>query len=210
MLTIDGSFGEGGGQILRSSLALSMITQTAGLRSLAHSGATTGRQRRLFEIALQYLAIDGRQRREVIERRVFVNLVHRGADESEFEHRAMVLDEARVGGATGGRQRRRASGHLGNRAGHEVDERPARRHEGLGVGGLPLDVPAGAVAGNRFAVIVDEAHSSTSGEAMKDLKKVLTTESVPLTADEAADPLTVAERAEAKAEAETTEDGATS
>src|SRR5918993_2117506 len=28
MLTIDGSFGEGGGQILRSSLALSMITGT--------------------------------------------------------------------------------------------------------------------------------------------------------------------------------------
>ena len=28
MLTIDGSFGEGGGQILRSSLALSMVTRT--------------------------------------------------------------------------------------------------------------------------------------------------------------------------------------
>ncbi len=27
MLTIDGSFGEGGGQVLRSSLALSMITR---------------------------------------------------------------------------------------------------------------------------------------------------------------------------------------
>jgi type I restriction enzyme R subunit len=31
----------------------------------------------------------------------------------------------------------------------------------------------GKVAGHRFAVLVDEAHSSTSGEAMKDLKKVL-------------------------------------
>jgi RNA 3'-terminal phosphate cyclase (ATP) len=29
MLTIDGSFGEGGGQILRSSLALSMVTRRA-------------------------------------------------------------------------------------------------------------------------------------------------------------------------------------
>jgi RNA 3'-terminal phosphate cyclase (ATP) len=28
MLEIDGSFGEGGGQILRTSLALSLITQT--------------------------------------------------------------------------------------------------------------------------------------------------------------------------------------
>jgi type I restriction enzyme R subunit len=33
---------------------------------------------------------------------------------------------------------------------------------------------AGSVAGARFAVIVDEAHSSTGGEAMTDLKKVLT------------------------------------
>jgi type I restriction enzyme R subunit len=32
---------------------------------------------------------------------------------------------------------------------------------------------AGTVAGSRFAVIVDEAHSSTTGEAMKDLKAVL-------------------------------------
>jgi type I restriction enzyme R subunit len=30
------------------------------------------------------------------------------------------------------------------------------------------------VAGQRFAVLVDEAHSSTTGEAMKDMKKVLT------------------------------------
>ena len=29
MLTIDGSFGEGGGQVLRSSLALSMVTGQA-------------------------------------------------------------------------------------------------------------------------------------------------------------------------------------
>ena len=32
---------------------------------------------------------------------------------------------------------------------------------------------AGSVAGSRFAVIVDEAHSSTSGEAIKDMKRVL-------------------------------------
>jgi type I restriction enzyme R subunit len=63
----------------------------------------------------------------------------------------------------------------------------------------------GKVAGSRFAVIVDEAHSSTSGEAMKDLKKVLGSgdeDSVLLTPTEAADPLSVAEVADAKAEAE--------
>lgn len=63
----------------------------------------------------------------------------------------------------------------------------------------------GKIAGNRFAVIVDEAHSSTSGDAMKDLKKVLaagSADTVLLTGKEAADPLTVAEVAEAKAESE--------
>ncbi|MDT0261813.1 type I restriction endonuclease subunit R [Jatrophihabitans lederbergiae] len=60
---------------------------------------------------------------------------------------------------------------------------------------------AGSVAGSRFAVIVDEAHSSTSGEAMKDMKRVLGAASTLVAAD--ADPLTVAEQAEAKIESET-------
>ena len=60
---------------------------------------------------------------------------------------------------------------------------------------------AGSVAGSRFAVIVDEAHSSTSGEAMKDMKRVLGGASTLVAAD--ADPLTVAEQAEAKIESET-------
>jgi type I restriction enzyme R subunit len=58
-----------------------------------------------------------------------------------------------------------------------------------------------AVAGTRFAVIVDEAHSSTSGEAMKDMKEVLGGATTPVPAD--VDPLTVAEHAEAQLEAET-------
>ena len=36
-----------------------------------------------------------------------------------------------------------------------------------------LAADGGQVSGRRFAVIIDEAHSSTSGEAMKDLKSVL-------------------------------------
>jgi len=60
---------------------------------------------------------------------------------------------------------------------------------------------AGSVAGSRFAVIVDEAHSSTSGEAMKDMKRVLSGSSTLVAAN--ADPLTVAEQAEAKIESET-------
>ena len=56
---------------------------------------------------------------------------------------------------------------------------------------------AGKVAGSRFAVIIDEAHSSTSGEAMKDMKRVLGASTL-VTGEQAADPLTVAEVAEAQ------------
>jgi type I restriction enzyme R subunit len=64
---------------------------------------------------------------------------------------------------------------------------------------------AAKVAGSRFAVIIDEAHSSTTGEGMKDLKKVLGatddgTDLVPVTDAQADDKLTLAEVAEAKAE----------
>jgi len=54
---------------------------------------------------------------------------------------------------------------------------------------------ASGVVGRRFAVIVDEAHSSTSGDAVKQLKTVLTTddalaaaEASELVAEEAGDP----------------------
>jgi type I restriction enzyme R subunit len=43
------------------------------------------------------------------------------------------------------------------------------------------------VAGQRFAILVDEAHSSSSGEAMKDMKKVLAGGQDPLEALEAAE-----------------------
>jgi type I restriction enzyme R subunit len=56
---------------------------------------------------------------------------------------------------------------------------------------------AAKVAGARFAVIVDEAHSSTGGEAMTDLKKVLT--GIDPTDDQAL--LAAAESAEAAASA---------
>ena len=60
----------------------------------------------------------------------------------------------------------------------------------------------GEVAGKRFAVLIDEAHSSTSGEAMKDLKGVLTGGQGE---DEALAALEAAEAdAEAKADANDT------
>ena len=43
---------------------------------------------------------------------VFVDLMHGLADQAELRHRAMVLDETRVRGATGGAQLGRASSDL--------------------------------------------------------------------------------------------------
>jgi type I restriction enzyme R subunit len=60
---------------------------------------------------------------------------------------------------------------------------------------------AAKVAGQRFAVIVDEAHSSTGGEAMKDLKNVLSGNVSPVEATLQA-ALEAHEAAEAAAEAE--------
>jgi type I restriction enzyme, R subunit len=55
------------------------------------------------------------------------------------------------------------------------------------------------LAGSRFAVIVDEAHSSQSGESAKGLKAVLSVPS-PATADSGQDPLAAAEAHDATAE----------
>lgn len=62
---------------------------------------------------------------------------------------------------------------------------------------------AGRVVGQRFAVIVDEAHSSTSGEAIKELKAVLgVPDTVAVTAEQADDHLSLAEVTDAQAEAD--------
>ena len=48
--------------------------------------------------------VDARQRLEIVDGDALVDRVHGGADEAEFDHRAGVLDEARVGRAAAGRQ----------------------------------------------------------------------------------------------------------
>ena len=61
----------------------------------------------------------------------------------------------------------------------------------------------GGVAGQRFAVIVDEAHSSTAGDSLTQLKRVLGVPEVDLvavSANEAADTLTVQSTADARAD----------
>src|SRR5438445_12417711 len=62
--------------------------------------------------------------------------------QSEFEHRAIVLDEARVRLTDGSRELRLLRGHLLDRRGHEIDERTRLGHERICVRRLPLDMPA--------------------------------------------------------------------
>ena len=60
---------------------------------------------------------------------MLVDLVHGLADQAKFQHRAIILDEARVRGAAGGRQRGLAPGHLLDRADDEIDERAGLARE---------------------------------------------------------------------------------
>src|SRR5262249_41596828 len=78
------------------------------------------------EIALENPPIDRGQGREVGHAGALVDLMHGGAHEPELEHRAIVLDEARVRGAAGGRQLGPAAGDFLDRADHEIEEWAAR------------------------------------------------------------------------------------
>jgi hypothetical protein len=49
-------------------------------------------------------AVDLGQRLQIGKRDMLVDHVHRLADEAEFDHRAVILDEARIRGAAGGRK----------------------------------------------------------------------------------------------------------
>ena len=58
------------------------------------------------KIPVQHVPVDRGQRHEVGGRDVLVDLVHLLAQQAELDHRAIILDEARIRGAAGGRQLR--------------------------------------------------------------------------------------------------------
>ena len=66
-------------------------------------------------------------------------LMHGLPDQAEFHHRAIVRDEARVGGAAGGGEFRLAAGDFGDRVGHQIGERARLGDEHAGVRRLPLE-----------------------------------------------------------------------
>ncbi len=104
----------------------------AGLRALFGAGRLSGGKAR--EIKLERPLINARQRLDVLDRHALVDRVHRRADEANFDHRASVLDEARIRRAAAGRQFGPAAGCLFDRPRDEVGERAARGEEGDGVG----------------------------------------------------------------------------
>ena len=92
---------------------------------------------------------------------MLVDLVHLLAQQAELNHRAVVLDEARVRGAAGGGELGPEAGDFLDRAANQVDERPRWREEYVGVRRLPFDVPADlATRGTRQARVRSSARSA--------------------------------------------------
>ena len=83
----------------------------------------------LAEPFLEEALVDVGQRLEVGERDALVDHVHGLADQSELHDRAVILDEARIGGAAGGRQLRRPAGHGLDRPPERLDQLVVARQE---------------------------------------------------------------------------------
>lgn len=97
------------------------------------------------KILLQNRPINLRQLLQILDRRMLVDLVHCRADKAEIHHRAIILDEARVGrAARRGDFRFYIRGFL-YRFNDEIDEWPALRKVRF-ARGLPLDLEARARA----------------------------------------------------------------
>ena len=74
-------------------------------RGFGHRGRSA--ERAGGEVVGEQAGVDPLQRLDVGDRDALVDLVHRRAVQAELDDRAVVLDEARVRGAAGGRERRR-------------------------------------------------------------------------------------------------------
>src|ERR1700722_18128623 len=86
--------------------------------------------RRAFsEIKFERALIDARQRFEIIECDPLVDGVHCRIDEAKLDDGTGVLDEARVRSPPAGRERRLTPGHVLNRFGDKIGERPGPGEE---------------------------------------------------------------------------------
>src|SRR3569623_20380 len=119
-----------------------------------------------LDIAIQYAAIDFRQRLNVGDRRALVDLVHGLADEAELEHWAIIDDEARVRRAAAGVELRAASGHVLDSRDDEIGERAGLRQERVGIRRLPFDARGGVVARKLFDALLDQRTQRRLGVAV--------------------------------------------
>src|SRR5580704_3992655 len=91
------------------------------------------------EILLDDPPIHRGERDQIGDRGAFVDAVHGLADQAEFQHRAIILDEACVRGAAGGRELRRAPGHFSNGGRGEIGEWAGLCDEDVGVRRQPVE-----------------------------------------------------------------------
>src|SRR5258708_36429828 len=75
------------------------------------------------EIEVERRAVDVGEGGEVGERHALVDLMHGEADEAELGQRAVMMDEARIGRATGGAELRRAAGDAFDVRGRQIAHR---------------------------------------------------------------------------------------
>src|SRR4029077_15648572 len=150
-----------------SAIRAEMPSNTPG----ATSSALSARRERNFdrrgsvmlgapsaEIFFDDPPIHRRQRDEIGDRRAFVDAVHGLPDQAEFQHRAIILDEARIRGAAGGREFWLTSGDFGDGGRGEIGERAGFCNEDGGGRRLPVEGimnaagrgGAGAVLEQRF------------------------------------------------------------
>src|SRR4030095_16388247 len=83
------------------------------------------------EVAVEHRFVDARQRLEIGDRALLVDLVHGLPDQSELEYRAVWPDEPRVRRPAGGRELAVDARDLAHGASHQRHERTGRRVEGF-------------------------------------------------------------------------------
>src|SRR5512133_1087553 len=102
---------------------------------------------RSAEIPLEDPAVRRGQRREVGDGGPLVDLMHALPHQGEVDHRAVILDETRVGGTAASGELGLLSGHVLDGRADEIEKRARLDHERIGIRRLPFDVPADAPRG---------------------------------------------------------------
>src|ERR1700692_2186072 len=83
-------------EVFRLSL-VQIKSVAAPSREMVNAIRRNSKQPASGKIALDDAPVDRGQRDEVFNRRALVDLMHGLADQPEFEHRAVILNKARVG-----------------------------------------------------------------------------------------------------------------